>query len=38
MEIKEISDNKILHLIKYGTRYSIRTRIPNKESSNIIKY
>ena len=36
MDIKEISGNKILHLINHVTRYSVGVRIPSKESSDII--
>ena len=36
MDIKEISGNKVLHLIYHATRYSVGVRIPSKESSDII--
>ena len=36
MDIKEINGNKVLHLIDHATRYSVRVRIPKKESSDII--
>ena len=36
MVIKEINDNKVLHLIDHATRYSVGVRIPRIESSNII--
>ena len=36
INIKEINGNKVLHLIDHATRYSVRIRIPNKESSDII--
>ena len=36
MDIKEINGNKVLHLIDHATRYSLRVRIPSKESSDII--
>ena len=32
MDIKEINGNKVLHLIDHATRYSVRVRIPSKES------
>ena len=36
MDIKEINGNKVLHLIDHATKYSVRVRIPSKESSDII--
>ena len=36
MDIKEISGHKVLHLIDHATRFSVRVRIPSKESSDII--
>ena len=36
MDIKEISGNKVLHLVDYVTRYSVGVRISSKESSDII--
>ena len=36
MNIKEINDNKVLHLIDHATRYNVRLRIPSKEKSDII--
>ena len=35
MDIKEISGNKVLHVID-PAKYSVRVRIPSKESSDII--
>ena len=37
MDIKEISGNKVLHLVDHATRYSVGVRISSKESSNIIR-
>ena len=36
MDIKEISGNKVLHLVDHATRYSVGVRISSKESSDII--
>ena len=36
MDIKEISGNKLLHLVDPATRYSVGVRISSKESSDII--
>ena len=36
LDIKEINGNKVLHLIDHAARYSVRVRIPSKESSDII--
>ena len=36
MDIKEIIGNKVLYLTDHATRYSVRVRIPSKESSDII--
>ena len=37
MDIKEISGNKVLHLVDHATRYSVGVRISSKESSDIIR-
>ena len=36
MDIKKINGIKVLHLIDHATRFSVRVRIPSKESSDII--
>ena len=36
IDIKEISGNKVHHLIDHATRYSVGVRIPSKESFDII--
>ena len=36
MNIKEISGNKVLHLVEHATRYSVGVRISSKVSSDII--
>ena len=37
MDLKDIKEHKILHLIDLATKYSVAIKIPNKESTTIIK-
>ena len=37
MDLKDIKEHKILHLIDLATKYSVAVKIPNKESITIIK-
>ena len=37
MDLKDIKEHKILHLIDLATKYSVAVKIPNKESTTIIK-
>ena len=37
MDLKDIKEHKILHLVDLATKYSVAVKIPNKKSTTIIK-
>ena len=37
VDLKDTEGHKILHLVDVATKYSVATKIPNKESLTIIK-